>query len=64
MKVYAVLEEHFNEWGGALSLTTVNTYLYNQHAINDATELNAIAPENTTYWVKEVQVLEREVYNG
>ena len=62
MKVYAVVEESSN-WDRSTRLTTINTYLYNQHAINDATELNALALENTTYWVKEVQVLDHEVYN-
>jgi len=61
MKVYSIVEEQTHP--EYLSIyTTINTYLYNQHAINDATKMNELALDGVVYWVKESDVLEREVY--
>jgi len=61
MKVYSIIQESIHP--EYLSIyTTVHTYLYNQHAINDATKLNRFADDGVVYWVKEINVLEREVY--
>ena len=61
MKVYSVVEEQIHP--EYLSIyTTMDTYLYNQHAINDATRLNNIALDGVVYWVKEINVLNHEVY--
>jgi len=61
MKVYSIVEEKWSQDIGCI-YTTTDTYLYNQHAINDATRLNNIALDGVVYWVKESDVLEREVY--
>ena len=61
MKVYSIIEEQMHP--EYLSIyTTVNTYLYNQHAINDATKMNELALGGVVCWVKECNVLNHEVY--
>jgi len=61
MKVYSIVEEQTHP-KFLSTYTTVNTYLYNQHAINDATKMNELALAGVVYWVKEVNVLNHEVY--